>query len=297
MAFMNVIEAPNSLRGEEYLKNNPKARAEDLMWAFEKNVNGIIANIGGNDSIRLLPFIDINIIKSNPKIFIGYSDILNIHMMCYKAGLISFYGANLLTTLAEPRQIHSYSRYWINKTLFNNDIIGEIMPPDEYSADSHDYTNKNFMKRYHKNKGYDLICGTGIVKGRLIGGTTRLSELLGTELELPIECYDSSILFIEDIIECVSPKDMGDFIKWLNDYGILRRIKGMIISKFNEYPQNENYKIAIKNALNIEGISELPVLIGLDFGHTSPKIVLPYGVMAEIDCDNNKFSILESAVI
>ncbi len=60
---------------------------------------------------------------------------------------MSFYGANLLTTIAEPKQLHPYSKYWINKTLFSNDVIGEIMPPDEYSADSNDYIDKNFVKK------------------------------------------------------------------------------------------------------------------------------------------------------
>ncbi len=90
---------------------------------------------------------------------------------------------------------------------------------------------------------------------------------------------------------------MGDFIKWLNKYDILQRLNGMIIGKFNIYPQNEEYKIEIFKALQHVDKSDLPVLCGLDFGHTSPKIVLPYGIIAEIDCDNKKFSILESAVI
>ncbi len=69
-----VVSAPNSQKGEDYLESNPQARAEDLMWAFETpNVKAIIANIGGNDSEKVLPFLDSKTIKDNPKIFIGYS--------------------------------------------------------------------------------------------------------------------------------------------------------------------------------------------------------------------------------
>ena len=85
---LECVAAPNSMRGEKYLEENAEARAEDLMWAFsQKDIKGIIANIGGNDSIRLLPYIDYDIIRNNPKVFIGYSDIMNVHLMCLKAGL------------------------------------------------------------------------------------------------------------------------------------------------------------------------------------------------------------------
>jgi muramoyltetrapeptide carboxypeptidase LdcA involved in peptidoglycan recycling len=89
---LHTVSAPNSLRGSDYLNRNPQARAEDIMWAFTNSeVKAIIANIGGNDSINIIPFININIIKNNPKILIGYSDVQNIHVLCYKAGLSTFY--------------------------------------------------------------------------------------------------------------------------------------------------------------------------------------------------------------
>jgi muramoyltetrapeptide carboxypeptidase LdcA involved in peptidoglycan recycling len=69
---VKVISAPNSMKGYEYLNKNPQARADDITWAFEnKNINAVIANMGGNDSIKVIPFIDSAVIKNNPKIFIG----------------------------------------------------------------------------------------------------------------------------------------------------------------------------------------------------------------------------------
>ncbi|MDR1687985.1 MAG: LD-carboxypeptidase [Clostridiales bacterium] len=115
MFNLRVIAAPNSMKGFEYLRDNPKTRAEDIMWAFEnKNVSAIIANVGGNDSIKLIPFINDEIIKRNPKIFIGYSDVMNIHLLCYKSGLSSFYGHNFLTTISEAQAFHKYSEKWFN---------------------------------------------------------------------------------------------------------------------------------------------------------------------------------------
>lgn len=97
---LEVVAAPNAMRGSDYLSKNPEARAEDIMWAFENNdISAIIANIGGNDSIKIIPYIDPKIISNHPKIFIGYSDVMNIHLLCYQCGLSSFYGDNLLTQL------------------------------------------------------------------------------------------------------------------------------------------------------------------------------------------------------
>ena len=112
---LNVIAAPNSLRGTTYLKNNPQARAEDVNWAFEnKDVKAIIANIGGNDSVCLLPYLSKNSIINNPKILCGYSDVMALHLYCHNLGLTTFYGDNLLTNVAEVPVWHKYSKYCNN---------------------------------------------------------------------------------------------------------------------------------------------------------------------------------------
>ena len=85
---------PNTLKGTDYLYNHPEKRAEDLMAAFkDKTIKGIFTCIGGDESIRMLPYIDFDVIRDNPKVFIGYSDTTISHFMCLKAGISSFYGA------------------------------------------------------------------------------------------------------------------------------------------------------------------------------------------------------------
>ncbi len=88
---LKVVPMLNSLKGGDYLYKNPQARAVDLMTAFkDKSIKGIFANIGGDYSIRLLPYIDFNVIHENPKIFVGYSDVTISHLFCHKAGISSF---------------------------------------------------------------------------------------------------------------------------------------------------------------------------------------------------------------
>ncbi len=99
---LTVVETKNSLKSAEWIYKNPQVRADDLMEAFSDNsIKAIISNIGGDDSIRTLPFIDLSIIKNNPKIFLGFSDTTITHIACYKAGLVSFYGTSLLVGFAK----------------------------------------------------------------------------------------------------------------------------------------------------------------------------------------------------
>ncbi|MGL5656666.1 MAG: LD-carboxypeptidase [Fusobacteriaceae bacterium] len=84
---LKVLCMPHALKGSKFIAENPKLRAQDLMNTFlDETISGIFCAIGGDDTIRILPYIDFNIIKNNPKIFMGYSDTTVNHLMMYKAG-------------------------------------------------------------------------------------------------------------------------------------------------------------------------------------------------------------------
>lgn len=183
---LTVIPMPNSLKGSEYLYNNPGARAEDLMTAFkDTRVKAIITNIGGEDSIRLLPYIDFNVIRENPKIFMGYSDDTVSHLFCHKAGISSFYGPAILTDFAENIEMDSYTIETVNRTLFSNEIIGEIQPANEWTSERLEWIeiNKDTRRTMQQNNGYEVLQGSRTVRGRLIGGCIEVLEFVkGTEL-------------------------------------------------------------------------------------------------------------------
>lgn len=118
---LEVIPMPHSLKGTEFVYENPKLRAKDLMDAFEdKSIDGIFCAIGGDDSIRTLPYVDFDIIKNNPKIFMGYSDTTVGHLMMYKAGLTSFYGPSIMCEFGEYVSMFEYTRDSVKDILFND---------------------------------------------------------------------------------------------------------------------------------------------------------------------------------
>lgn len=133
---LEVVEMEHTLEGIEYVYNNPEKRAEDLMNAFQdKSIKGIIACIGGIDSIRMLPYIDFDIINKNPKIFMGYSDTTTTHLMCYKSGISSIYGPTLLVDFAENVSMDKYTKEHLEKTLFSSEIIGKIEPSLKWTSE------------------------------------------------------------------------------------------------------------------------------------------------------------------
>jgi len=297
---LNVVSAPNSLKGTSFLKNSPEARAEDLIWAFEnKEVKAIIANIGGNDSVKILPFFEPNTIIENPKILCGYSDVMTLHLYCYQMGLSTFYGDNLLTTVAEAKMWHPYSKYWFQKVLFDNSVIGNILPSEDWSFDHNNHTNSDYVKKYVKNEGYSRIQGKGVVRGRLFGGHGGLAEYdENSGISLKKTDFENRVLFFEDIPEVCNVEYMGKFFDWLGNKGYLQVLNGVIIGKMRSGNSFEPFAESIRRVVSEKyGLSDLPIMYGLNFGHTSPICILPYNAEAELDIDNLKFTILESGVI
>jgi len=198
---LEVLPMPNSLKGSEYLYEHPQARAEDLMTAFkDKSIKGIFANIGGEESIRLLPYIDFNIIRKNPKIFMGYSDVTITHLFCHKAGISSFYGPAILTDFAENVEMDSYTIDMLKRILFSDDVIGKIKPALKWTSERLEWheRNKNRRRKMLPNHGYEVLQGSGVVQGRLIGGCIEVLEFAkGTEIWPEQKHWKDSILFFE----------------------------------------------------------------------------------------------------
>lgn len=299
---LNVVEMPNTLKGTEYVYNHPEKRAEDLMAAFEdKSIKAVFSCIGGYESVRMLPYIDFDIIMNNPKIFIGYSDTTVAHMMCYKAGLSSFYGPSILAELAENVELHDYTKHWIDRVLFNSSVIGTIEPSPGWTSEHLPWEEKNWTikRNLQPNTGYELLQGSGIARGRLIGGCIEVLEMLkGTELWPNIDAWNDTILFFETSEDKPDPTY---FEYWLRNYGsqgILNRTNGIIFGKPYDNQYYEDYKKAIIKVVRDElKLADLPILCNMNFGHTAPMMILPYGAMAEIDSSKKTFSILELGIV
>lgn len=288
---LHVVETPHALRGSDYLYRNPEARAEDLTWALKTpQVKGIIANMGGDDSYRLLPHIDFEAIRGNPKIFLGYSDITTICACFAYAGVMSYYGPNLLTPVAQPGSLDSYTKNAINKALFSKEPIGQVEPCPQYTQiEWQDKPKEEIV--WQNNSGYQLLQGQGVVRGRLLGGCLGpLQQIMGTKIFPGKDDWEGCILFLEN----GSP--YGSALAGLHGWralaacGALEKCAGLITTAMNE----EEKQILLKVLRDEVRREDLPVLVNVDFGHRTPMTVLPVGAIAEIDCERAALTILES---
>lgn len=303
---LEPVAMPHALRDAAWLGRNPAARADDIHTAFaDPSIKGIIASIGGDDAIRLIPHIDLNVIAGNPKVFLGYSDPTVLHFGCLKAGLGSFYGPTIMAGFAENGGMHAYAETSLRKAVFETAPIGEIARNAEGWTVEHlpwaDPDNQNRRRALRPSTGPRVLQGEGTVRGHLIGGCAEVLEMLkGSDWWPPAEYWDGAILFYETSEEGPAA---GQVIRWLRNFaaqGILARLSGIVLGRpggQGDDAYRTEQEAAVVRALDEAGLQSLPVLAELDFGHTDPIATLPYGVMAEIDCEAARLRILEAGVI
>jgi muramoyltetrapeptide carboxypeptidase LdcA involved in peptidoglycan recycling len=304
---LEVVETPHALADADWLWKNPQARADDLMDAFaDPSIKAIISTIGGDDSIRLLPYLDLDIIRSNPKIFLGYSDTTVTHLACFKAGLVSFYGPSIMAGFGENTGMFPYMIESVRRTLFSTEPIGQVEPNKAgWTVEWLDWTkpeNQSQKRRLNPSEGWRFLQGLGIRGGPLIGGCFEvLAWLRGTPFWPILSEWQNAILFLETSEDAPTPDEVMHGLRPYAAMGILSKLAGILFARPGGNVPPEDFKKYDQALLNViseeEGLYDLPVVTNMDFGHTDPMFVIPYGVEAEIDCDKQQFSILESAVI
>jgi muramoyltetrapeptide carboxypeptidase len=248
---------------------NENDRASDINAAFrDKSIQAIICTRGGCGTSQILPFIDFSTIAKNPKIFIGYSDITGLQIAIFNAtGLLTFYGPMVATDFGK-----GLTQYKINN-FFN--VLTETKQTIE-------------LKNPARKKIITLSPGTA--EGQLAGGCLSIVvSTIGTGHEIDTK---DKILFFEDIDE--KPHRIDRYLTHLIQAGKLQQARGIIFGTFSkcEYLSRENYYKFGVTVLDIirERIVPLgiPTIYGLQFGHVSSKLTIPFGGYATLDATNRR---------
>jgi muramoyltetrapeptide carboxypeptidase len=259
---------------EGYLAGSDSQRLSDLHDMFKnKNVNAIFSIRGGYGSGRLLDKIDYNLIRNNPKIFVGYSDITALQMAFFaKTGLVTFGGPMVAVDFHDEISPFTEEVFW--HTITSNKKIGRIQNP-------------------RKEKFYLLNKGRG--QGRLLGGNLSiLTSLLGTEY---LPKLKDSILILEDVNE--APYRIDRMLNQLRLAKILKNVKGIILGHFVDCFETDPAKQTFSlNEVIIEYFqnSKLPVLYNVKHGHIKENITIPYGLKCSLNATRGFIEIIENAV-
>jgi muramoyltetrapeptide carboxypeptidase LdcA involved in peptidoglycan recycling len=266
---------------DEFGSSPIPSRVSDLEEAFlDKNVKAILTVIGGFNSNQLLRYIDYEVIRKNPKILCGFSDITALSdAITAKTGVITYYGPHFLDFAV--KEGNRYTIEYFKACLMSNQPF-EIGPREYYSED--------YNWKPVKNDG-NFVINPGEAKGRIIGGNLCTFNLLqGTEYMPDIS---DSILFIED-------DHQSDALTFDRDLQSLihqpdfNKVRGLLIGRFQERSKVTRDLLSriIRTKKELGGI---PVIADVDFGHTFPRITLPIGGEAIVSArDNNgKISVLK----
>ena len=297
---LEVVTMPNALKGSKFVYEHPELRAKDLMDAFkDKTIKGIFSAIGGDDSVRLLPYIDYDIIKNNPKIFMGYSDTTVSHFIMRKAGLVSYYGPSIMCEFGEYVKMFDYTKEAVENILFKDTNNYEINSSEYWSNDfvSWKEKNQNVQKKLIKEEhGYEILNGSGKISGELIGGCLDVFPMItGTEIWPELNDWKNKILLIETSEEKPTPDYVLNYLRNLGTLGILNSIKAVIVGKPKDETYYEEYKEVYKKIIKEFKCDNLGIIYNVNIGHAYPTGLLPLGVKYEIDFDNKTIKLKESA--
>ena len=262
-----------------FLSGTDDERLEDLHAMFaDRDVAAVFALQGGYGTPRLLDRIDYELIRKNPKILLGYSDITGLHLAIgRKAGLVTFHGPNMIGSLP-PRTLEL-----LKKVLFVPEPLGDVANPEEEDA-----LNAEFPVH---------TVAAGVARGRTVGGNlTLISATMGTPFEIQTK---DRILLIEDTGE--APYRIDRMLVQLKLAGKLQQAAGIVFGTCTDCaPSRSSFELtlSLSDVLDeILGPLGKPVLAGILFGHTKEKSIIPFGVEAELDAGAKRLTIVESATV
>ncbi len=297
---LEVVVMPNALKGSKFVYEHPELRAKDLMDAFsDKTIKAIICAIGGDDTIRLLPYINYDVIKNNPKIFMGYSDTTVNHFMMHKAGLVSYYGPTIMCEFGMYTKMFDYTKEAVLNILFKDSTNLMIKSSPVWSDDFIPWGKENINKELRTKKeehGYEVLQGSGIVEGEILGGCLDVFPMIiGTEIWPSINDWKDKILLIETSEEQPKPDYVKLFLRNLGAQGIFDVVKGVMVGKPYSETYYEEYKETIKDVLKEYKQENLPVIYNTNISHAYPIGILPLGTKIKVDYDRKEIYLTESA--
>lgn len=256
-------------------------RLDDLHAMFQDpEVKAVVCIRGGYGSGQLLAGIDYGLIRQNPKIFIGYSDVTAMHLAIHKmTGLVTFHGPVLLSEFTR------YTQDCFRRALFRTAPLGALTNPPA----------ANRLRPAHQLRAIH----PGTARGRLIGGNlTLVTSLMGTPYEIETQ---GRIFFTEDVGE--EPYRIDRMLTQLLLAKKLQQAAGAVFGEClncgpSDYKPSLAWDMTFGEMLDDRFSNvKTPVLSGLTIGHTNDQLTLPLGIMAKLDAGKGILTVEESATV
>lgn len=287
--------------------SSPAERAADLHAAFsDPTIKAVIASIGGDDQITVLPHLDPELLRVNPKPFFGFSDCTNLLAYLSQLGIVGYHGGAVMTAFGRPGRMHPLTAESLHAALFGREEY-RLRPSEDFGDVNRDWAEPQTFDAEPAmlpGQGWQWTRPDKVVTGRSWGGCLEVvSWLLMADVAVPpLTEFDGGVLFLETTEEMPSAVEVYRMLRGIGERGILGRCgavvmgrpKGWSFANPNTDAQRDEYVAAQHEAVlraADQYAPEATVVLDVDFGHTDPQLIIPYGGIVHVDGPNRAITV------
>lgn len=277
----------------------PEARAADINAAFaDPQVRGVLAVIGGEDQITVIPHLDADLARADPKPFLGTSDNTNLHHWLWALGLASFYGGSSQVHLGPGPAVDDIHARSLRAALLTGERL-EITDPGESEDYGVDWADPRALESFGEREPTEPWSWSGprrSVTGATWGGCLEVIQWILTagRFPFPPEVLRGGVLIIETSEELIPAREVGWIVRSLGERGILGMVDAVLVARppvsdFTRQPaaadrarlreQQRDAVVEVVTRYNPEAV----ICVGVPFGHTRPQWILPHGGLVTVD--------------
>jgi muramoyltetrapeptide carboxypeptidase LdcA involved in peptidoglycan recycling len=289
------VEYPTTRR----LGASARDRAGDLNAAFaDPEIRAVLATIGGEDQITVIPHLDPKAVLSDPKPFLGYSDNTNLLSWLWNNGVAAFYGGSTQVHLGPGPGVDEVHARSLRAALLTGERL-EITEPGESEDIGRDWKDPAALREYGDREPTEPWTWDGparSVTGRTWGGCVEVVQWILTAGRFPADptVLRGGVLLLEASEELIPAREFGWILRSLGERGLLAAVDAVLVarpptSSFDVHPspqerarlRAEQRNVAIETVRTYN--QEAVVVVGVPFGHTRPQWILPYGGPVTVD--------------
>ncbi|MHC0432607.1 S66 family peptidase [Streptomyces sp. O3] len=280
--------------------STPRQRADDIHAAFaDPEITAVIASIGGDDQITVLQLLDRELIRAHPKPFFGYSDNVNLLAYLWNTGVVGFHGGSVMCELGRPGAMDPLTEESLRAALFTSGEY-ELRAAERFRDVDRDWADPATFESAPLTEpggGWIWHGPERVVEGRSWGGNLEILSwmlMADREIQRDLDAYDGCVLLLETSEELPTGDEVFRILRNMGERGLLRRFPALLMGRAKAWsfdrPQDAAAKAAyarvqreaVQRALAAYAPETLAVF-DVDFGHTDPQLVIPYGGTVRVD--------------
>ncbi|WBB88671.1 S66 peptidase family protein [Verrucosispora sp. WMMC514] len=285
---------------------DPRDRARDLTAAFaDPTITAVLATVGGDDLITVTPHLDDEVLRANPKPYFGYSDNTNVLNHLHRLGVVSYHGGSVLVHLGRPGALHPLTADSLRAALFGSDWY-DLTPAAQWGDEPNDWNDPASLAAepvMFPGTGWRWQGPAKVVEGRTWGGNLEvLHWLLAADRVAPAATLAGSVFLMETSEELPSAVEVYRMLRNLGERGLLGGFPAALVGRAKAWEFSrrltpaekqayaEDQRAAVTRAF-AEYASDTVLVFDVDFGHTDPQLIIPYGGEVRVDAVQRRISV------